>query len=132
IGDGMELDGSNQLRPTSRGLYVNTADSAAVANTTAETNFNLSHTLPAGFLAAGTTIKAVFSGKLSDTGTPQITHRVKFGSTTLIAFGPVNLTGGTDDHFKFEVFIVCTATGTMGNVAVHDIVDRVAGVEQDA
>ncbi|MFP3386048.1 hypothetical protein, partial [Tritonibacter sp. SIMBA_163] len=36
------------------------------------------------------------------------------------------------DHFKFEVFIVCTATGTMGNVAVHDIVDRVAGVEQDA
>lgn len=132
LGAGVELDGSNQLQATGRLLSVNTADSTAIANTAAETAFSLDHTIPAGFLTVGKVLKVHASGKLSDTGTPNLTYRLKIGSATLITLGPIALTGGTDDPFRLTAILVCTATGATGSVAAHDIDDTVAGVATDA
>lgn len=100
-------------------LYANTASSAAVANTTSETNFDKSYSLPAHSLQPGTVLKIRAAGRYSDTGTPTLQLKLKAGSTTLFDLGAVTLASGVSNkRWAAEFVVVCRAAGASGSVMV--------------
>lgn len=103
-------------QPVNRSLSVNTADSSAIASTASETNFGRSYSLGAGALnVAGRALCIRAAGKQSCTGTPTLTIRLKWGSTTLISMGAIRASTSTA-RWSLEAVVVCRTTGSSGTV----------------
>lgn len=111
------IGGINQYETNS--LFIQT-QSVTVANTVTETAITGTGigtlTLPANFLVAGKTIRLRGQGFNSSTGTPNITIKIKFGSTVILTTGVIATGNGTNDGFDFEGVITCRTTGGSGTV----------------
>ena len=119
------FDGTNMIVPqTDFGamgmpgvLSVNTVDSAAIASTAVETNFDLNLALPPDFFTVGKALRITASGKYSDTGTPTLQLKLKAGSTTLLDLGAVTLGSGVSNkQWSVEILLVCRSSGAGGTV----------------
>jgi len=117
LGDKLISNGTGTLvLPTSAGthtLYANTAASAAVSNTTTETAFDKSYTIPANLLVAGDvlTIKGqVIATATNSTDTLNI--KLKLGSTVLVASAAVDV--ANNDVVFFEITVLVRTAGASG------------------
>jgi len=104
-----------------RSMGSNTADSSAVANTTSETLFDVVHTVPtADINEIGRTYLIFASGRMSSTGTPTLTFRLKGGvssADTLWDSGAlVSGAGITDRPWQFLWIVTTRATGATGQL----------------
>lgn len=111
-----------------RSLAINSADSTAIASTNSETNFSLSYAIPAGLLnAAGAAIRVRASGRLSSTGTPTLTLRIKAGSVTLFDLGAQSVGAVSNQPWHIDAVVVCRATGASGTLFTVAQEQRVGG-----
>lgn len=98
-------------------LFVQTA-SATIANSTTETAISStgvgSLTLPANFFIIGRTIRITGRGFHSSTANPNITLKIKFGSTVMLTTGAVQSKNGSSDAFVISGDITCRTTGASG------------------
>lgn len=98
-------------------LFVQTA-SATIANSTTETAISStgvgSLTLPANFFIIGRTIRITGRGFHSSTANPNITLKIKFGSTVMLTTGAVQSKNGSTDSFVISGEITCRTTGASG------------------
>ena len=104
-------------------LFTQTAD-VTVANTAAETPLNGtgvgSLALPVNFLQIGKTVRVRARGYISDTGTPNFTAKIKFGSTVIMSTGTVAFAGTiSNNQWVIEGVITCRTTGASGTVAAQ-------------
>lgn len=98
-------------------LFQNTADSSAVVNTTTETNFDQSFTLPANSLTVGKRVRVHACGKYSTTGTPTFVLRLKAGSVTLVDSGNITASNNaTNFRWCFHSGFAVRTTGGSGTV----------------
>jgi len=67
-------------------LYSAIVSSAPVSNTTTETAFNLSYSLPGGTLAVGDVLRIRASGRITSIGAPSVTVRVRIGGQIVAGF----------------------------------------------
>ena len=100
--------------------------SATVANTASETTIvgtvTGGKTLPAALLVAGKTVRVRAFGVLSSTGTPNLTVKVKFGSTVIATTGAVAQSGTpTDVGWELDCLITCRTTGASGTVFAQGV-----------
>lgn len=99
-----------------------TADGTAVANTTTETVIFPNITIPANFLQDGRVIKLTAFGRVSTTGTPTLTFKLRWGGvsgTVIVQSGA--LTQGstiTNAPWMLEAFIQTRTNGSSGSVFV--------------
>lgn len=101
-------------------IFTSTA-SATVANSVAETSIIGTGvgtlTLPANFFVVGKTIRVRVRGIMSITGTPNITVKVKLGSTVIVSTGVVAAAGTVANNlFDVVVDIICRSVGASGTV----------------
>lgn len=101
-------------------LFSSTAD-ATVASSTTETSIIGtgvgSATLPANFMVAGKVIRITVQGILSNTASPSLRIRVKFGSTFILDTGTVTLVGTlSNSHFKVSALLICRTAGASGTI----------------
>lgn len=101
-----------------RVLYQNTADSAAIASTASETDFDKTYSLPANSLRVGDVI--TIRGQLSSVGvtaTPTLQVKVYIGATAVLTTAAV--TTAANDLPTFEVKIVVRAIGASGSIVAY-------------
>jgi hypothetical protein len=103
---------------TSGPYRVVIADSAEIHTFTTETNFNKIITVAAGRTnVAGTIIRARAFGKVSTTGTPTLTLRLRFAGTVVMAQVSVEaLTALTDHPWMVEGMAIVRTTGASASV----------------
>lgn len=124
------VDGIQQY--DSRTLFVQTA-SGVCANTTTETNISSTGvgtlTLPSNFFVVGKTLKIKAFGFHSSTGTPNLTIKIKLGSTVICTTGAHATHGGSNHGIEIDALITCRTTGGSGTVfaqgVVHDDTDHI-------
>lgn len=81
-----------------------------VANTASETNFASNWSMPADYCVQGRVIRWTAQGTYSTTGTPNLTLRIKAGSTTLAATPVITAgTGVTNRGWRVEGQTICNA-----------------------
>lgn len=109
-------------------LAVTTSNSSAINNTTSETNFDQSFTLPANALTVGKRLKIRASGYFSTTSGNSscnanpagncITLKMKYGSTTLFSTGGASSLSGsmTNEPWFLEGYITVRSVGATGTV----------------
>lgn len=111
------VDGIQQY--DTRSLFVQTA-TATCANTTTETTISSTGvgtlTLPANFFVAGKTIKIKGWGYHSSTTNPNLTIKVKFGSTVILTTGAHTMHNDTNSLWELNADITCRTTGGSGTV----------------
>lgn len=108
------IEGLNRSN-TLKGSLI--ADSAAVANTTVQTAFNKTVSVPVGALnVAGTVVCVTASGFLSTTGTPSLTIRARIGSTIFAGVGSVTGNNSVDVRWNFQAMCTVRAIGGSGSV----------------
>jgi hypothetical protein len=96
-------------------LYAETADSAVITNTTAETAFDKSYTLPANTVAVGDVLKITgFANIVAANSTDTLNLKLKIGSTIILATGAVDVAAG--DTGYFEATVVVRAIGAVGSI----------------
>ena len=99
-------------------LYVNTAASSAVSNTTVETAFDVSTSVPANTLKAGDVIRIKGQGIATATNsTDTLAINVKVGSVTILAIAAVDV--ANNDVFEFDMDIVVRTVGASGTIVGH-------------
>ena len=100
-------------------IFIQTA-TGTVSNTTAETAITSTGvgtlTLPTNFFVAGKTLRITGDGYHSSTASPNITVKVKFGSTVILTTGAVASGNDTSVGFEFSAIITCRTTGVSGTV----------------
>lgn len=106
-------------------VYVNTTIPAGntVANTSIETFFTSSYTVPANSLAIGTVLRVRFFGVYS-TGVvaPSLTLRVYFGSTVLITSGTLTTVANiTNDGWSAEGLFTVQGIGSSGTIEAQGL-----------
>lgn len=93
-----------------------------VANTVTETTLygtigRGTLTIAANTLAVGDTLKLSARGIMSETGTPNINFRVKFGSTEIVSTGNITMSGAmTNDSWILDCEITVLSIGASGTV----------------
>ena len=101
------------------GIFSQTA-SVTVGNTVAETTIIGSGvgstTLQANYLKQGKTLKIRAWGYHSSVSNPNITIRVKIGSTVVLTTGAVASHASTNDGFTIDSWVTCRTTGQTGTV----------------
>ena len=111
-------------------LFVMTADKT-VANTVTETSLfaggSGSLTIAANALTVGGIIDFRLTGIISDTATPTLRLRVKFGATTILDSTAVTLGAITNDYFEVKGQIICRTTGVSGTVIGAALFDTSGG-----
>jgi hypothetical protein len=116
---------------TVNGVLFTQTQTVTVANTVTETALTGTGTgtltLPANFFAAGKTIKIRALGYHSSTGSPNITIRVKLGSTTILTTGAITSGNGSDDAWVCDAFFTCRTTGGTGTVIGQGYYEEVHG-----
>lgn len=100
-------------------LFTQTA-TGTVANTTTETAITSTGvgtlTLPANFFAVGKSLRISGKGLHSSAANPDITIRVKLGSTTILTTGAVPSSADTDAQFDIEGMITARTIGASGTI----------------
>lgn len=86
-------------------------------------------TFPADFFTAGSVVRITMRGELSDTGTPDFTLRLKFGSTVIADVGPTALTGVSSVEWMLDALITCRAAGASGTFIGGGLFDYDDGTE---
>lgn len=108
----------------------NTSDSSAVANTTTETNFDITHTVqPDDINEVGTTFLVFAAGRASSSGTPSLRIRLKGGvsaATTLYDSAAQTMSAGvTDRPWMFLWTVTVETAGSSGQLRSIPIVNRI-------
>jgi len=99
-------------------IYVNTAASSAVTNTTTETAFDVSASLPANTLKAGDVLRIKFQGIATATNsTDTLAINLKVGSVTVLALAAVDV--ANSDIFEGEMDVVVRTIGAPGTIVAH-------------
>lgn len=103
-------------------IAVMDAAGTAVANTTTETILAPDVTIPAGEIKAGKSVKMRASGKLSTTGTPTMTWRIRHGGvagTLLAVTEAISMGSGvTNVNWLLDADLVCRVSGSSGVLIV--------------
>ncbi|GEM_PF-2680334 len=127
LGTGLSLDGTT-LNATGGGggalVYVNTSIPAGntVANTTDETAFHSSYTIPADTLKEGMIVRVRLFGTFSTTGTPTLRLRIKLGASTYIDTGAIMLPSSvTDMGFCIDAQLVVHSAGATGEIDAQGV-----------
>lgn len=98
-------------------INANTADSSAISNTSAETNFSLNFSCAANSLTVGKVIRIKGSGIYTSILTPTLQLKVKYGTVTLIDFGAISAgTAVTNRAFEIDMMFVVRTIGSTGTV----------------
>lgn len=118
IGDLLISNGDGALAPAPTGgnkLYESVADSAAITNLTAETDFDKSFALSANDLAVGDVlhIRALVSVPAQNS-TDTLNVKLYIGTVAIAATGAVDV--ATGDEALIDAYVVVTAVGASGNV----------------
>lgn len=111
-------------------LSKNTADSSAIENTTTETAFSLTATIPSAKIGElGRTFLVIATGLLSSTGTPTLRIKLKGGSSGTINFwDSAALAVGssvTDRPWSMVWGITNRLAGATGTVHVTNVYSRI-------
>lgn len=118
--------------PLGRLAYANTAASTAISNTTSETAFDTSYSIPAGSLRAGSVIKVRYQGIATSTNsTDTLLIRLRIGGLA----GTALLVGTATDVANSNIFagswtgIIRTigASGTIVGYGTHTEVPAASG-----
>lgn len=117
IGDLLMSDGAGGLikaTGVTDSLYANTAASAAISNTVAETAFDKSYTIPANTLAVGDIIRVrVQVIATSTNSTDTLTLKLKIGTTVIIATAAVDVANNDIGYIEADLIIrTIGASGT--------------------
>lgn len=102
-------------------LFTATA-TATVANTVTETTLVGSgvgsNVLPSNFFAVGKVLKVQMRGILSETGTPTLQIKIKYGSTVILDTTAITLTGGIPANAAWTLGadICCRSAGATGTI----------------
>lgn len=100
-------------------IFTQTATGTA-ANTTSETTISSTGTgtltLPADFFTVGKKIRLTGFGIHSGTASPNLTIKIKFGSTVILTTGAVATGNSTNEGFNIAADITCRSTGVSGTV----------------
>lgn len=103
-------------------LDTTIADGTAVANTTTETIIFPNVPIPANYMNFGRTLRINAFGRLSTTGTPTITFKLRWGGvagTTLATTEAItNGSGVTSVNWSIEAFIQNRSNGATGTLFV--------------
>lgn len=112
-------DGIKQM---AEGVVFTSTATATVANSVAETSIIGTgvgtKTLPANFFVAGKTVRLHLRGVVSETGTPTLQIKVKYGATVLLDSTALALVAGIPANANWECVadITCRTTGATGTV----------------
>lgn len=120
-------------------IFTQTA-SGTCANTTTETTISSTGvgtlSLPANFFVAGKTLKIKAFGFHSSTANPNLTIKIKLGSTVVLTTGAHAVHNGTNHLIEIDALITCRTTGGSGTVfaqgMVHDNTDNIQMVNTAA
>jgi hypothetical protein len=117
FGDALISNGDGTLikSPGSAGsaLYTNTAASANITNTTAETAFDKSYTVPANTLQVGDVLKIRAQVTVPTTNsTDTLNLKLKIGTTVIVATGAVDV--ANSDEGWIEATVVVRSIGATG------------------
>jgi hypothetical protein len=97
-------------------LFVKTSDTT-VANTVTETSIvGTGAGATTLTFVAGRAVRLTAYGYLSDTGTPTLTIRVKYGGTLLVSCAPVLATGLANAGWQLLVTLTCRTDGSSGTL----------------
>lgn len=92
------------------------AVSAAIANTTTNTAFNQTVTIPANYFKVGHGVRLKWMVVFSTTGAPTITLESLMGTTVVSGpFGVVTASGASNNRYLIEMTLICYSTGTSGS-----------------
>lgn len=114
-------------------LRVQSVDGTAIADTTTETIVFPNVPIPAEFMHNHRRLRLTAAGKLSTTGTPTITFRIRWGgvSGTVIALAEAltNGSGVANVNWRIEATIQCRSDGATGTLIVfgHVVLHTAAG-----
>ena len=117
-GDRWEVVADNGV---THGIVYMLTNSATVANTTTESSIMSTGTgnptLPVDFFKAYTVLHIKARGAISNTGTPTLTMKVKYGSTVLGTTGAGTTASGlSSSGWELGFNVVCRSTGATGTV----------------
>lgn len=97
-------------------LYANTADSTAISNTTTETNFSLSYSVPRGYFQTGRVLRVTAMGTaLDSTAAQNLTLKLKAGSTTLQTL-TASAVATSATAWRATWLVVCRSPGSSGSL----------------
>lgn len=104
----------------SRLMQISTSSSTAVANTTSETNFSVTATLPAVKInRVGRAFRVTARGILSFVSSATIVFKLKLGTTSILVYPSLGAgTTQTNLPWGFSAIIHTKATGASGSVRV--------------
>ncbi len=101
------------------GIFSQTAN-GTIANSVAETAISSTGvgtlTLPANFFVAGKSLRISGSGFHGATASPNLTIKIKFGSTVILTTGAIVTGNDTNGGFSIYAEIACRTTGVSGTV----------------
>ena len=96
-------------------LYVSNSNSNTVTNTTAQTSFGQTYSIPAASLVAGDILTIVAQGIAPSTNsTDTLNVALKIGSTTVCTTGAVDVTN--NDVFHITATVVVRSAGASGSL----------------
>lgn len=113
------------------------ADGSTVANTTDETAYNKSFTIPANFLKAGQVVRVRAGGRFSCTGTPVLNNRLKIGITVgppvsggqLIGSNGFTCSSGASGlGWRVDTDLVVRSIGATGSISPSNSQSNVATI----
>jgi len=108
-------DGTLTKGGATANLYANAADSAAVTNTTAETAFDKTYTIPAGSLKVGDTIRIRgYAIATATNSTDTLSIKLKIGSTVLFTAPATDVANG--DIVEFDALLTIRTVGATGTL----------------
>ena len=98
---------------------ANTTDSAAIANTTAESDFDVNLTIPAARVSTGDAVTLMATGIIAGVSPlPSITFRLKLDGSTVLTIGPVSLSTVGEVRWNFDFLIVFRDASTPVSTSV--------------
>jgi trimeric autotransporter adhesin len=121
-----KVDSAYGIGAISNTLYVNSATSASVTNTTTETLFNQNFTVLASKVAVGTTFRIKAFGAYTNTAANTFTFKCKLGSAIVLSSGSLTAVNGSNKQWTMEAYLTITSTGSSGSlngggdVAIND------------
>lgn len=101
----------------SRLLFTNATSGTAIANTLTETDFDQNFSLIANAIKSNSVLRVKFSGSYGTTGTPNVTFKLKLGTTTLINTGTLPpASGASNKGWCFDANIYCITAGASATI----------------
>jgi hypothetical protein len=106
--------------PTTYGLFAQTADSAAIFNTTTPGTLIGagvgSLTVPADTFQIGDSFRGEMFGNLLARNNDSVTIRIKFNAVTVLTLGPILMPSVTSKKFLIETYFTVRTIGATGTV----------------